>query len=233
MAGNVMISVALLLVLSAILIVPSFKRRPGIGIIAALVIIAIVVVLRSGGLNQVGFERVDNWSNAVIISLVIGVMLSFLSMLVVEPFSERIMKKKHDYKIMENIRGNLKNLLLMLLLVWIVVVFAEEIIYRGFFMLELKDLIGESVFALSLNLVLTSTLFGVAHWYQGHSGVLSTGIIGFLIGLVFILNGFNIWMPILIHGFIDTIGLTILYLNKDKELAELLWKKRDNSGIQN
>jgi membrane protease YdiL (CAAX protease family) len=102
----------------------------------------------------------------------------------------------------------------------VVVVFLEEIIFRGYMMGEIARLIGTSQLALAVNLMLSSVLFGLAHWYQGKSGALSTGIIGALLGMLFITSGFNLWLPILTHGFIDTIGLLLVYLNADRFLKD-------------
>ena len=69
-------------------------------------------------------------------------------------------------------------------------------------------------------MIISSVLFGLAHWYQGKSGVLSTGIVGAVLGILFIASGFNLWLPILTHGFIDTVGLFLIYVNADKTLKE-------------
>jgi membrane protease YdiL (CAAX protease family) len=96
----------------------------------------------------------------------------------------------------------------------------EEIIFRGYVMGEIAELIGASEAALAVNVILSSVLFGLAHWYQGKSGALSTGIIGAVLGILFIASGFSLWLPILTHGFIDTIGLFLIYVNADKILKE-------------
>ena len=56
--------------------------------------------------------------------------------------------------------------------VWILVTFAEEIIFRGDMMGDIAELIGTSKIALAVNLILSSILFGLAHWYQGRSDAL-------------------------------------------------------------
>jgi uncharacterized protein len=85
---------------------------------------------------------------------------------------------------------------------------------------DIAELFGRSKPALAGNLIVTSILFGLAHWYQGRSGALSTGIIGVILGILFIASGFNLWLPILTHGFIDTVGLFLIFINGDKFLKE-------------
>jgi membrane protease YdiL (CAAX protease family) len=163
-----------------------------------------------------GFFAPENWGQTILWSILLGAGIQFLSTLFLEPFADKVTKSATDHSAFESLRGNLVNLLIVLVTVWIVVAFAEEIIFRGYFMGTLVAFLGTSTPALALNLLLSSVLFGLAHWYQGKSGALSTGIIGVLLGILFIASGFNLWLPILTHGFIDTIGLFLIYVNADK-----------------
>ena len=43
-------------------------------------------------------------------------------------------------------------------------------------------------------------------------GVAITGFMGFLLGALYLLVRRNLWVGILVHGFIDTISLTAVYL---------------------
>jgi membrane protease YdiL (CAAX protease family) len=40
-----------------------------------------------------------------------------------------------------------------------------------------------------LGLLVSSVIFGLAHAYQGRSGILGTGILGAIFGIVFIVSG--------------------------------------------
>lgn len=215
-----MISFIILSVVALVILITSFKRAPGIGVIAALLIIGVIVWLRGDGLAGLGFFPPQNWGATILWSIFLGVAIQFASTLVLEPFSDKVTKSTTDHSSFDSLRGNLMNFLLILVGVWVVVVFLEEIIFRGYMMGDIAELIGTSKAALAVNLVLTSILFGLAHWYQGRSGALSTGIIGTLLGVLFIASGFNIWLPILTHAVIDTVGLFLIYINADKFLKE-------------
>lgn len=215
-----MISLGILIVVAIALLATSFRRVPGIGVIAALVIIGVTTWLRGDGLARLGFFAPENWVQTILWSILLGAGIQFLSTLILEPFADKVTKSTTDHSAFESLRGNWVNLLLILVTVWIVVAFAEEIIFRGYFMGTLVAFLGTSTPALVFNLLLSSVLFGLAHWYQGRSGALSTGIIGALLGLLFITSGFNLWLPILTHGFIDTVGLFMIYINADKFLKE-------------
>jgi membrane protease YdiL (CAAX protease family) len=215
-----MISLGILILVSALILITSFRRLPGLGVIAALVIIGATIWLRGDGLNGLGFFRPENWNSTVLWSILLGIALAFASTLLLEPLSDKVTKGSTDHSAFEGLRGNLRNFLFVLLLVWILVAFMEEIIFRGYVMGEIAELIGTSKAALAVNVILSSILFGLAHWYQGKSGALSTGIIGAVLGILFIASGFNLWLPILTHGFIDTVGLFLIYVNADKILKQ-------------
>lgn len=215
-----MVSFGILILVAAVILVTSIKRAPGIGVMAALSIIGVTVWLRGDGLAGLGFFSPDNWKTMVLWSAAFGVAIQFASTLILEPFSDKITRSTTDHSSFDSLRGNLTNFLLIVAGVWVVVVFLEEIIFRGYMMGEMMDWLGTSKTGLAVNLILSSAVFGLAHWYQGKSGALSTGIIGALLGIMFIASGFNLWFPLLTHGFIDTIGLFLIYINADKYLKE-------------
>jgi membrane protease YdiL (CAAX protease family) len=215
-----MVSLGILILVVVLILTTSLKGRRDIGAIGAFLIIAVTVWRRGDGLVSLGFFPPDNWRMVILWSILFGTAIQFLSTLILEPFSDKITKSTTDHSSFDGLRGNLGYFLLILVSVWVVVVFLEEIIFRGYMMGEIARLIGTSKAALAVNVILSSVLFGLAHWYQGRSGALSTGIIGALLGILFITSGFNLWLPILTHGFIDTIGLFLVYLNADKFLKE-------------
>jgi membrane protease YdiL (CAAX protease family) len=73
----------------------------------------------------------------------------------------------------------------------------EELLYRGFLIWALSAYMDLLVAA-----VLASVLFGLAHAYQGRSGILKTGAIGLVMAMLYIGSG-TILLPMLLHAFID------------------------------
>lgn len=81
--------------------------------------------------------------------------------------------------------------------------FTEEIIYRGFLIFAILYFFPNV--SIWFVLVVAALLFGLAHTYQGISGVIRTGLIGFVFGTIFI--GFGTIFPlILLHFLIDLAG---------------------------
>lgn len=111
------------------------------------------------------------------------------------------------------IKENIWMLLGALLAIWFSAAFGEEIIWRGYIMKYAAQFMGDDKKAWIFSLIITSVLFGALHYYQGPAGMIKTGVAGLFLGTVYILNGKqNLWLNILIHGFVDTISLIAIFL---------------------
>ncbi|MDQ3280121.1 MAG: CPBP family intramembrane metalloprotease [Acidobacteriota bacterium] len=106
--------------------------------------------------------------------------------------------------------GNLAEYLYSAILVaWGSAAFGEEMVVRGFILDRMMKLFGSSRNPAALAaVVLQAALFGAFHFYQGMAGVLITGMVGLVIGLVWFLGGRNLWACILLHGLVDFITNT-------------------------
>lgn len=116
-----------------------------------------------------------------------------------------------DYSRFAAIKGNPKLLVMTLAIAWSTAAFGEEMLVRGFLLNRLAEAWGRSRAAWTGALFASSSLFGLAHFYQGLSGMLLTGMIGLVFGTVYLAVGRNLWVTILAHGAIDTISLIALY----------------------
>lgn len=79
----------------------------------------------------------------------------------------------------------------------------EEIIYRGFLFFSLSYLFPD--LSIWLVLILSSIIFGLAHTYQGISGVVRTALIGLWFSIVYIGIG-SIIPVIFFHALVDYFG---------------------------
>jgi len=116
-----------------------------------------------------------------------------------------------DYSRFAALRGDPKLLAMTLAIAWGTAAFGEEMLVRGFLLNRLAEAWGRSRAAWIGALFESSALFGLAHFYQGLSGMLLTGVIGLVFGTVYLAVGRNLWVTILAHGAIDTISLIALY----------------------
>ena len=79
--------------------------------------------------------------------------------------------------------------------------FGEEVAYRGYALTALILATGSATFAL----ILTSATFGVLHAYQGPIGLVRTGVVGLVMGAVFLHTG-SLWPPMVGHALIDLVA---------------------------
>lgn len=74
----------------------------------------------------------------------------------------------------------------------------EEFLYRGWLLHLFTALLG----AWWMGLIVSSVLFGLGHIYQGRSGVLGSGVLGVVFGLIVIWCG-TLWVAQLLHAAIN------------------------------
>lgn len=76
----------------------------------------------------------------------------------------------------------------------------EEILYRGYLIWYLAVFIGPWPAALA-----AGVLFGVLHLYQGTQGIVRTGAVGVVMGLLYVSSGSLLW-PMILHAAVDLNG---------------------------
>jgi CAAX protease family protein len=109
--------------------------------------------------------------------------------------------------------GNLPYLILSLAGAYIVSSFGEEVVYRGFLMTRLQSIFGgDTKIAVAIALIISSFIFGLAHFGWGLTGIVQTAFMGAALATCFLLNKRNLWPLILAHGIMDTALFVQLYL---------------------
>lgn len=73
----------------------------------------------------------------------------------------------------------------------------EELLYRGFCLAWAAVYIGSWPAVCFVGL-----FFGLAHSYQGPSGVLKTTLAGWIAGGLYVVGG-TLWIPVVLHAFVD------------------------------
>lgn len=84
--------------------------------------------------------------------------------------------------------GNMAMFLFSLLVSWSSAAFGEELLLRGFLLDRIARVIGSF------------------HFYQSLGGVLATGMVGPVMGLLWLVSGRNLWPCILLHSLVNTIS---------------------------
>ncbi len=203
------IVVALLIIAGGIFNLVPFSSTPFLFVVAWICLRARRVGWRSVGLLS--------WSisgRAMLIGALTGALLQFFSLYLLEPFIARLTGKLPDVSMFSNLVGNTFFLLISLLIAWTIAAFGEEMVYRGYLLNRVAFLFGETRASLVIALFITSVLFGLVHLYQGTSGMITTGFSGLVFGIAYLVNGRNLWAPIIAHGVYDTIGFVLIYLGR-------------------
>ncbi len=216
------VSVALI---SLVLIITSLRKLLGVGIFFAIAVIIATLWITHGRPSLLGFTSPTNWGKTILIALACSVAIYLFTTLLLEPLLQCWTRKPLDYTVFSKARGDWRQLVLLLLVSWFLAAILEETIFRGFLINEISGWFNDNLLGIILSILIGSVIFGLAHTYQGKSGVYSTGIVGALLAVIFVVGGFNLWLVIITHGLIDTIGLTLMYFKIDQKVVSALWKK--------
>jgi membrane protease YdiL (CAAX protease family) len=172
--------------------------------------------LRTRGLRwrDVGLAHFRSWPLTLGLGAALGIGLELLQLFVTQPLLASVTKRGPDLSSFRRLAGNPKLLVVMILLVWILAAFGEELVYRGFVLNRLADFGKGTKAAWVTSLVLMSVAFGFAHYKQGITGIVDEGFMGFLYGIAYLACDRKLAVPIVAHGIQDTVDMVLLYLGK-------------------
>ena len=110
------------------------------------------------------------------------------------------------------LRGNLPLLLITLAGAYVVASFGEEVVYRGFLITRLEKVFGVGTrFSVTSAVVLSSIVFGFAHFEWGAMGIGQTTCMGLALAISFLWTKRNLWPLVVAHACMDTLLLVPLY----------------------
>lgn len=113
-----------------------------------------------------------------------------------------------------DIPGNLSLYLVWIAISWVIGGLTEELLFRGFLISRLENLMSKLPFAIVYAIIIQALIFGQQHmYYQGAIGLVETGIIGVVSGIIYILCKRRLWALVISHGLANTLGMTMLFLS--------------------
>ena len=176
------------------------------------VICALVFSWWQGGLHTLGFTTPKiGYLATVLIALGMAIVMLLATKFLLLPSIEAITKEPLQLGPFAGFKGNTPVYLFNVLIGWLMGGLLEEILFRGFLLSKIELLVSGRVGQV-VGVVSTSAFFGYLHGYQGVTGQILLGLVGIILGSFFIMNQRNIWLNILLHGFINTGTFTLLYL---------------------
>jgi len=198
---------------------------PDLGVLGsfAIAIVVVLIARKQGSFRDMGFRRPDSWPKLLGTTLMYGIVIQLAFTIVIEPGLSRVTGDPADISVFDAVRGDFVNFLLMMALGWVVGGFLEEFTFRGFIVGRVRWLLGSGAAATWVAVLAAAVPFGIAHIYQGLTGMIATGMIGFVLGTVYVYHRFNLWYAMFTHGFINTVGIVALYLDIDREMSSWLF----------
>jgi len=163
--------------------------------------------LRGDGVATIGLTRPRGWPVAILGGIGVAAAL-FLGVYLLDRAGFR-----RDLSAFAAFKGNAELTLYQLGGVIVGAGFGEEFLFRGFLFHRFAMLFGGSKTAWATACLVQAVLFGLLHAYQNPWGMLLTGSIGLVMGIVFLAIGRKLWMPIVAHALYDTARIVAFYLH--------------------
>jgi membrane protease YdiL (CAAX protease family) len=170
--------------------------------------------------RELGFVRPRSWIVTAAVGITFGIAFKFLMKAIVMPLlgADPVNQAFHY------LAGNRAALPGAIYAMIVGAGFGEETVFRGFLFERLGKLLGASTWAKTLIVLITATLFGLAHYsVQGLAGVEQAAIVGLVYGTIFAITG-RIWMLMVAHAAFDLTALAMIYWNLESAVAHLVFK---------
>ena len=182
---------------------------PGIGALFSLAVVVLALIFHKDARRATLRWWGDRPGRMILIGIGAGILIHIAFAVLVEPLIQMLLNEEIDLSNFDAVKGNVANYLILLAIGIFFGGFAEELMFRGFVVGWGERLFGGGAIFL---VVLSAAVFGAAHLYQGPSGMLSTGLIGLLFGLLYLATDRRLIACMLAHATIDILGITELYV---------------------
>jgi CAAX protease family protein len=170
----------------------------------------------------------SNWKKALLPAIGYTALIFLINDGITEPLVQVFSNQATDLSNFDGMRGNPLNLLIMLIIIWSIAAFGEEFFFRGYLMKRVAVILGNTKTSWFIGMLFSSFIFGVVHAYQGEGGMISTGVVGIILALAFYKNQQNLFVAILTHGILDTVGILLIYFENERFIIDYMIKVYQN-----
>jgi membrane protease YdiL (CAAX protease family) len=166
--------------------------------------------------RSVGFARpgARSWPRALTLGVAAGAAMFALEFFVTQEALVALTGEYPDLHEFDELVGNLPLLFVLLAANLVLAALGEELVWRGFALPRVAGLLGGSRAAWIAALVLVNAGFGLAHLYQGVTGVVEAALAGVLLGALYLASGRNLVVPMAAHFASNTIDFVVIYLGR-------------------
>ncbi len=168
--------------------------------------------LRGVSWRSAGLALPPAWPRALAIGAATGVAMFGLEFFVTQELLVALTGEYPNLDHFDELVGNEALLAIYLALNLVLAAFGEELVWRGYALPRVAGLLGGTPRAWIGALIVVNVGFGLAHLYQGLTGVIETTLAGILLGALYLATGRNLAVPITAHFVSNTIDFTVIYL---------------------
>jgi len=211
----------------------SLKRFSMAGTIAFLLIfaaslvfmpIAAVLILiwawLSRSWREIGFVRPRSWIGGLVVGIALGLGLKLLMKAVVLP----LLGAPAENPVFHYLVGNFDEAWKFALYAILGAGFAEELFFRGYLFDRFHRIIGKGAVQTVAIVIVTTVLFGIAHWAQSWAGMVNAAVGGLSAALVYLACGRKLWVPVAMHSTFDLSAAVMIYYGAESQVAHLVFK---------
>lgn len=168
--------------------------------------------LRGLGWRDAGLRIDRRWLALLGIGVASGAAFWAFEFFVENPLLYRLTGRYPDLDVFSDLVGNIGLLALLIGLNLILAAFGEEMVWRGYALPRVAEILGDSRLAWAASLLAVNAAFGLAHLYQGESGIVQATVQGVLFGLLYLATGRNLLAPIAAHFTANNCDFVAIYL---------------------
>ncbi|MEN8374326.1 MAG: type II CAAX endopeptidase family protein [Gemmatimonadota bacterium] len=186
----------------------------GVTAVVLALLLATYLLRRSGeSWRDMGLRRPSGWGKAILAAVLTYIAMAATVGVAVPLALSAFGLDGPTLSQFAGLEGNLPLLLFFLgPIAWGTAAFGEEMVVRGFLLDRLSIVFAREHRAWGVAVAVQAILFGLAHAYQGVSGVVTTATLGLVLGIAYLKVGRNLWPVIIAHGVADTVSLIAIYL---------------------
>ena len=201
---------AILVVVAGVLLTPPI----------AAVFVVLWVWLSRTKFSEIGLVKPASWINGFVIGIALGVALKFAMKAVVLP----LMGAPALNETFHYLAGNPMAALEFAVYAVIGAGIGEEIVFRGYAFERLGKLLGKGVAGTLLTVIVATAIFGGLHYQQGVFGIANAGIVGFILGALYLVNQRRLYTVMVAHAAFDLTALVMIYYDIETEVSHLVFK---------
>lgn len=168
---------------------------------------------------EIGLSRPQSWIATIALGIVLGLTLRLLMKFLVMP----LLGAPSVNTAFQHLQGDSAALPFAIFVMGFVAAFGEEVVMRGFLFERLTRLLGRGSVAMVTIVLVTSIVFGIAHYsLQGLAGAQNATIMGIVFGTLYVITG-RIWLSVVTHSAFNLSGLAIIYLGIGTQMDAWFW----------